>query len=67
MSVIAGAALSLNGKPRSTFGDNMFETTKYGTTAFPVVFAAIVARMLRAIALWRCEKGARLRVGDNES
>ena len=61
-TVIASAALCLDGEARSRFGDGIIEASKYGTTAFPIVFAAIIARALRIMALWRCEKGARLGV-----
>ena len=56
------AALSPDGQPISTFGNNIIEVSKYGTTAFPIVFTAIIARFMRATALWRCEKGVSLGV-----
>lgn len=40
----------------------MIELGKYGATAFPLIFAAVVARLMKVIALWRSEKGARLGV-----
>ncbi|KAG6993750.1 hypothetical protein G7Y79_00051g086700 [Physcia stellaris] len=54
------AVLGLDGKHRSTFGDAIIELGKYGATAFPIMFAAIVARLFRAVALLRSEKGAKL-------
>jgi len=62
VAVLGVSALRLDDKPRSLFGDRIIEASKYGTTAFPIIFAVIVARLMRAIALWRCEAGSRLGV-----
>ncbi|KAL9595986.1 MAG: hypothetical protein Q9219_006109 [cf. Caloplaca sp. 3 TL-2023] len=58
--VLGFAVLSLDGNKRSDFGDGIIELSKYGATMFPFVFAAIAGRLLKAVALWRSEKGARL-------
>ncbi|KAI9705955.1 MAG: hypothetical protein M1836_005361 [Candelina mexicana] len=54
------AVLGLDGNNRSEFGDSIIELGKYGATAFPIMFAAIAARLFKAVALWRSEKGAKL-------
>ena len=60
--VLGFSAMSLNNELRSSFGDNIIEASKYGTTAFPIIFASVAARLLKSLALWRCEKGIRLGV-----
>ena len=60
--VLSVSALHLDNKPRSLFGHRIIEASKYGTTAFPIIFAVIIARLMRVIALWRCEVGSRLGV-----
>ena len=42
----------------------MIELGKYGATAFPIMFATIAARLFKAVALWRSEKGAKLGVSE---
>lgn len=43
----------------------MIEVSKYGTTAFPIIFTAVVAGLMKTLALWRCEKGIKLGVSSN--
>ena len=62
--VLGFAVLGLDGSNRSNFGDGIIELGKYGATAFPIMFAAIVARLFKAVALWRSEKGAKLGVSE---
>lgn len=57
----------LDDKVPSRFGKHLIEASKYGTTAFPISFAATVARFLRAIALHKCEAGAKLGVSEEDS
>lgn len=59
-AVLGCAVLSHDGNKRSNFGDSIIELGKYGATVFPIMFAAIAARMFRVIALWRSEKGVKL-------
>jgi hypothetical protein len=61
-TVFSICALALNNKELSGFGENIREGTKFGPTIFPIVFAAIVARLIRAIALKCAERGATLGV-----
>lgn len=60
--VLAITALRLDGAQRSKFGDDVVEFSKYGATVFPIVFAAVVAPLMKAVALWICERGANLGV-----
>ncbi|KAL8918636.1 MAG: hypothetical protein Q9172_005329 [Xanthocarpia lactea] len=60
LAVLGFAVLGLDGNKRSSFGDGIIELGKYGATAFPFMFAAIAARLFKAVALWRSEKGAKL-------
>lgn len=64
LAVLGFAVLVLDGNRRSSFGDGIIELGKYGATAFPMIFAAIAARLLKAVALWRSEKGAKLGVSE---
>ena len=64
LAVLGFAVLGLDGNKRSNFGDGIIELGKYGATAFPVIFAAIAARLFKAVALWRSEKGAKLGVSE---
>lgn len=53
-------ALALDRKPPSSFGSNIIAGSKLGPTIFPIIFAAIVGRLMRAIAHWKAETGTRL-------
>lgn len=64
LAVLGFAVLGLDGNKRSSFGDGIIELGKYGATAFPIIFAAIAARLFKAVALWRSEKGAKLGVSE---
>ena len=57
---LAIIALRLDGKDVSAFGDHYLQAIRYGPTVFPIIFAAIVARLMRSLALWKCEKGSSL-------
>ena len=54
--ILAGAALSLDGKPLSALGHNV------QAWAFPLVFAAFVGRALNFFARYRLEQGSSLGV-----
>jgi hypothetical protein len=58
--VFAVVAARLDGQPLSAWGERVRQAANLGPTIFPVLFAVIVRRMLRALALWRAERGARL-------
>ncbi|KAI4283305.1 MAG: hypothetical protein L6R38_002251 [Xanthoria sp. 2 TBL-2021] len=60
LAVLGFAVLGLDGNKRSSFGDGIIELGKYGATAFPIIFATIMARLFKAVALWISEKGAKL-------
>lgn len=53
-------AIGLDGKPVSTLGENIIAASQYGTTVFPIMFASIMSRLARALALWKCERGTTL-------
>jgi hypothetical protein len=55
-------ALKLNQKEASEFGNYFLEANRYGPTVFPIVFAAVIGRLMKAVALWRCENDASLGV-----
>ncbi|KAF7505292.1 hypothetical protein GJ744_001079 [Endocarpon pusillum] len=53
-------ALALDRRPPSSFGDSIIAGTKLGPTIFPIIFAAIVGRLMRSIAHWKAEAGTQL-------
>ena len=61
-TVFTACALALDGKPISTFGSHIINAAKLGPSIFPIVFAAIVGRLMRSAALWRGERGTNLGV-----
>ncbi|KAL8908584.1 MAG: hypothetical protein Q9171_005381 [Xanthocarpia ochracea] len=60
--ILAGIALSLDGKPLSALGQNVQAWTLLSPTIFPLVFAAIVGRTLNFFARLRLEQGSSLGV-----
>lgn len=58
--ILAFQALTLNGKPISSHGRTIEQAAKLGPTLFPIIFAAVVGRLMRVVALWRAERGAPL-------
>jgi hypothetical protein len=59
--VLSFLALSANNQPVSLpRGQIVEQAAKLGPTLFPVIFAAIVGRLMRTYALWRAERGASL-------
>ena len=62
LTVLAACALSLDGKPLSAYGSHIIDDSKLGPTIFPIIFAAIVGRLLRSAARWRAEYGTNLGV-----
>jgi hypothetical protein len=54
-------ALSVNNDPiSSSLGQRVELTAKLAPTLFPIIFAAVVGRLMRTYALWRAERGANL-------
>jgi hypothetical protein len=64
VSVIASLCLSLNKKPVSLFGENLKAITLLSPTIFPIVYAAILGKMLRRIGLFKAERSATIGVGE---
>jgi hypothetical protein len=61
MFIVLGlCAASLDQKPISSFGENVAEGLRFSPTIFPIVFAAIAGRLMRCIAQWLAERGAKL-------
>lgn len=58
--VLAFLALSVDGEPLSHRGTVVYQAAKLGPTIFPIVFAAVVGRLMRTLALWRAERGTTL-------
>ena len=58
--ILGFCALHLDQKTRSSFGDKVTEALRLGPSIFPIVYAAIVGRLSRAIAKWLAERGSRL-------
>jgi hypothetical protein len=56
----AAVAARLDDQPISTWGDKVRQVAKIGPTIFPILFAVVLRRMLRMVALWRAERGAPL-------
>lgn len=61
-TVFGACALSLDQKLLSGFGMNIRAGAQLGPTIFPVVFAAITARLMKGMALRRAEQGTNLGV-----
>ncbi|KNG46211.1 hypothetical protein TW65_97105 [Stemphylium lycopersici] len=56
--VIACLALSLNNRPTSKYGNDIRAITLFLPTVFPVVYAAILGKMLRRIGVYKAERSA---------
>lgn len=52
--ILTFQALTVSGKPISTIE----QAARLGPTLFPIVFAAVVGRLMRTFALWKAERGA---------
>ncbi|KAF5002511.1 hypothetical protein FGRMN_336 [Fusarium graminum] len=50
----------INGKPQSSFGDNVVEVAIVASTLWPISFAAVVGPLLKTLALLCAEKGSTL-------
>lgn len=58
--VLAFQALSVNRKAINDHGGTVEQAAKLGPTLFPIIFAAVVGRLMRTLALWKAERGAPL-------
>jgi hypothetical protein len=54
--------LGLNGQPVSTYGETVKAITLLAPTIFPIIYAAILGKLLRRIGLFRAERGTTLGV-----
>jgi hypothetical protein len=61
-AVLASCALALDSQPLSPWGQRIVEATKLGPTVYPIIFAGLVGRLMKSMALWRAERGANLGV-----
>jgi hypothetical protein len=66
-AVFGVCALQLDGKPLSDYGSHIVNAAKLGPTIFPIIFAAVVGRLMKSLALWRAEKGTNLGVSNPSS
>lgn len=54
-------AIAVNNQPyKSGDSSRVYEAARVAPTLFPIVFAAVVGRLMRNFALWRAERGERL-------
>ncbi|CAO2647197.1 Nn.00g081190.m01.CDS01 [Neocucurbitaria sp. VM-36] len=56
--IVACLALSLNNRPTSKYGSDIRAITLFLPTVFPIVYAAILGKMLRRIGLFKAERSA---------
>lgn len=56
IEVITILCLSLNGKPISPYGQDIKAITLLSPTIFPIVYAAVLGKLLRRIALFKAER-----------
>jgi hypothetical protein len=66
-SVLAGLCLGLNGHPKSDYGDNIKAVTLLSPTIFPIVYAAILGKLLHRIGLYKAERGVTMGVSPSAS
>lgn len=57
---LAFQALTVSGKAVTSHGEKVEQASKLGPTVFPIIFAAVMGRLMRTWALWRAERGAPL-------
>lgn len=56
--LLAFTALSVNGDPLSSKGNVVLEASKLGPSLFPIIFAAVVGRLMKTTALWLVQRGS---------
>ncbi|KAH7378317.1 hypothetical protein BKA66DRAFT_571743 [Pyrenochaeta sp. MPI-SDFR-AT-0127] len=62
--VVGGLCLGLNNKPVSEYGEKIKAITLLSPTLFPIIYAAILGKMLRRLGLFKAERGTT--IGDLE-
>jgi hypothetical protein len=62
--VIAVLCLFLHEKPVSAYGEDVKALTLLSPTVFPIVYAAILGKLLRRIALFKAERGSTIGVSN---
>ncbi|KAF1848693.1 uncharacterized protein K460DRAFT_427888, partial [Cucurbitaria berberidis CBS 394.84] len=60
--VIAGLCIGLNGKPISSYGSDVKSITLLSPTIFPIIYAAILGKLLRRLGLYKAERGTTIGV-----
>jgi hypothetical protein len=59
------AVLTVNGKAKSHAGDTIMQAMAVTSTLWPILYSAVLGPMLKAIALYRAERGTKLGVGKH--
>jgi hypothetical protein len=62
MIVVPAMCLGLNNKPISPYGEKVKAITLLSPTIFPIIYAAILGKMLRRIGLFKAERGTTIGV-----
>ncbi|KAF2028274.1 hypothetical protein EK21DRAFT_114047 [Setomelanomma holmii] len=60
--IIAGVCVGLHGRSPSIYGENVKAVTLFSPTIFPIVYAAILGKLLRRIGHYRAEWGTTMGV-----
>jgi hypothetical protein len=60
--VVPGMCLGLNKEPISAYGETVKAITLLSPTIFPIIYAAILGKLLRRIGLFNAERGTTLGV-----
>ena len=61
-TVIAGLCVGLHAQPKAPYGDKIQAVTLLSPTIFPIVYAAILGKLLRRIGLFKAERGTTMGV-----
>lgn len=67
LALAAGAVAVSGRRVGDQHGELIEEATRLGPTVFPIVFAALVGRALKAIGRFKSEKGTKFSVGEEPS
>lgn len=62
VEVVACLCIALNGKPISSYGDHIKAITLLSPTIFPIIYAAILGKLLRRLGLYKAERGTTIGV-----
>lgn len=57
--------LSLQNKTKSVYGEDIKSITLVAPSIFPILYAAILGKMLRRVGLYKSERNARIGVGNH--